>query len=424
MNASGCPICYHARGPHRNAGFTLIHMCKRILILDSGPNAVKVVMKARQLGFHTVALAGDPASPVLNAAHEGTVTSYRAPGELLRVARESGVDGIYPAPEPAALPVAHVTAQLGLAGPGPDAVSLLHNKLAMREVLEARGVPNPPFHGARTAKRAEAAARRIGLPLIVKPADSFASKGVRQVDHAEDLSLAFSQARSHSPTDTVLLEALMQGDEFCIEGVMRDGDFTVLGIMGKQPSDSPFCFARGVFMPAPLDDAARESILGILTAAFDALGLACGCLHAEVMLTPEGPRIIEIAPYPASAATPADLTRLAYGVDTTEVCLRMAAGEVPRCTHGSERGAAVLWIPARSGVVEEIRGVEKARAIPGIQDVVVAAKPGDIIRHAEDCATRDRIGYVVATGDTVAAALDAAERARDLCRIVTSYTLN
>ena len=70
------------------------------------------------------------------------------------------------------------------------------------------------------------------------------------------------------------------------------------------------------------------------------------------------------------------------------------------------------------GTVHRIAGAEDARAVPGIADVVVTAKPGDVIPPAGD--KRPSAAMVLATGDSREAALKAANDALALIRIETA----
>ena len=395
-------------------------MAKRILILGTGPNAARVVRKARELGFYTVAMDADAQSPILEAADEAHVGNGLDAGEIVGVARDAQVDGLYPPPEPAVTAAPRAAAQLGLAGLGPEAATLTRNKLAMREAFAAHGVPNPPFRGVDSVAEAGEAGRTLGLPLIVKPADSFRGVGVRQVDRLEEISLAYARARRSSDVKTVLLEAVMAGDEFSVDAVAQDGAVQFGAVMGRERCQPPTCVYEGVFAPPLLDDPTRDALFEAAGEALRALGVVNGCVHVEAIVTRAGPRVIEVAAYPAATWLPQDVAALAGGADGEANALRWAVGEGPFPAPVCDRGAALYWIPTRSGVVTEIRGLEAARAVEGLQDVVMTAKPGDVMGHVVDCPTRDRVGYVVATGATAAAAVAAAKRARDCCEVVTS----
>lgn len=394
-------------------------MAKQVLILGAGTQAPCVVRKARAMGLYAIALDGDPNGPVLEHADAACVGDYLDAETVARVARECRTDGIFPPPEPAVLAAASAARQLGLPGLAPEAAALTRDKAALREAFARAGIPNPPFCVARAESDAVAAGRALGTPLIVKPADGFAGNGARQVDHLEELSLAFAQAARSSFTKTVLVERMMEGAELCVDGIVRNGEFLPQGFIGRERSAAPFCVTEALFAPASVDARTRDEVVQMVQAGLSAIGLTEGCVHVEVVVTTEGPRIIEIAGYPACLRSPRDLLHLAGGPDTLSNALRITVGEPPAEVQPCARGAAICWIPSASGVVTEITGVDAAGGMPGIEEVHVAVRPGDVMGHVVDCGTRDRVGYVAAVGETVDAAIETAQRACNICEVVT-----
>jgi biotin carboxylase len=394
-------------------------MNKRILIVGVGANQAAVVTRARELGLYAVAMDGSAEAPGLALAAAAEVANILNPAEIVRVAQAHGVDGIYPAAEPGVEAASQAAHELGLPGLPLEVAFRVRNKLAMRQALEAHGVPVPAYRGVRSGEEAEAAAQAIGLPVIVKPADANASKGVQRVDYLADMSLAFEKARKFSRSETVLVEAFMEGDEYNVDGLVYEGEYRLGGMTGKELSPPPYRFDVGIFMPPLLDEPAVEAILDMVRRALRAIGFASGTTHVEVMLTPDGPRIVEMAGRFGGGRIPSDLIPHVYGMDYLGDSLRIALGEAPRESPRYERGCAVYWIPASSGVVTAIEGVEDARGMPGVEDLVLAIKPGEVLGHVIDCVTRDRIGYVLASGDSAAEAVARAKAARDAVRIVT-----
>ena len=393
-------------------------MGKRILILGAGPGAVSVVERARALGLHTIAMDPDSSAPTLERADEKRAADWCDPERIVRIAAECRVDGIYPAPEHALIPLAEALERLGLPGPRPGPAALMRDKAAMREAFRAAGVSHPPCREARNSRDATDAARELGLPVTVSPVDSVACKGVREAAYAEDVPLAFSLACRASTGSHVLIESKMAGDGLYLEGIANDGDIQVAGILGREPCDPPGCYDRGVFASPRMDD---EEVRRVTTDALGAIGFTSGYFHAEVFLTQDGPRVIGMAPYPICLRLPGDPIRLASGIDTLAVSIQLAVGERPDREPKHEGGAAIYWIAAQPGVVTEIGGIEEARAVPGVKEVVVAAEHGDVLGHAVDEEGRDRIGYVIATGANAAEAKCAAQRAAALCRIVGEW---
>lgn len=397
-------------------------MNKTLLISGAGVNQLAVIRKARELGFRTVVIDGNPNAPGLPLADYGICGDIRHADVLTQHARERAVDGIFPGAELTVEAVAAANETLGLPGFPRQVARRVRNKFAMREALAAAGIANPAFAGVGTLAEADTAMEAIGFPAIVKPADANSSKGVQRIDGIDELATAFEVAKSQSATGAVLLEAYMDGIEYNVDGLMYKNSFRLGGITGKELSNLPYRYDRGIYMPPPLPSEDLDAIASFTESVMRALGMETGICHAEVMMTADGPRIVEVAGRPGGGRIPSDLIPLAYGMDFLADAIRIVLGDAPRETRRHERAAALYWIPAEPGIVEVVEGLADARQASGVVDAVIEVKPGDVVDHIIDCVTRDRIGYVLAEGDTVDQAIAAACAARDRITVRTSST--
>lgn len=394
----------------------------RILITGGGANQVRIIARARQLGLTVFVMDASRDAPGFSEADAGEVGDICSAAAIEAAARKHRVDGIYPAAEWGVDAVAEVTEALGLPGPGRDAGRRVRDKLAMRQALQAAGEPVPAFHGVVDVREAEHAAADIGLPLIVKPADGNASRGVTIVQHMEDVSLAFRLARKNSRCGVVLLESFIEGEEYNVDGLVHDGQYRLGGITGKERSRPPHRFDLGIFMPPPLSAELRDRLVSAVERGLAALGYRHGTTHVEVIAGSDGVLIVEAAGRPGGGRIPTDLIPLTTGTDYIADSFRVALGQAPSEQPAHRRGAALFWIPSRSGVVEAVEGVENAKALRGVHDVIVPVRVGDRVGHITDCVSRDRIGYVLTSGDTVEEAVETARRAQEQIRIVTRPT--
>src|SRR5690606_13354871 len=110
------------------------------------------------------------------------------------------------------------------------------------------------------------------------------------------------------------------------------------------------------------------------------------CLEMEVVWGPDGPV----------------LTDIWLRQEPTEImaALRRAGLNEVLSGAGTNRTFSVAWLRSRSGVIRRIEGVERARALRSILDVVASAAPGEVVGHVVDKHSRDQLGYVLAAGDT------------------------
>lgn len=395
-------------------------MPKTILIAGAGANQVGIFIKAREMGITTVAVDGNPEAEAFPHADHAVCANILDADALEAVAKEHSIDGIYPAAELSVKAVAKVAERLDLPGIPPLVAERVRHKGSMRRALEAAGLPNPIFCEVFTLAEARDSAVSIGFPLIIKPADANSSKGVQVLNSLDDLQKAYDSAFPHSPSETVLLEEFMEGEEYCVDGLVYQGQYILGGITGKERAPLPHRFDTGIHMPPRLSSAEYDTIDTCAFEALQAIGFANGTFHLEIIVTADGPRIVEIAGRPGGGRIPTDLIPLAYGMDFMADSLRIALGEDAESAPQYERAVALYWLKAEPGIVTEISGVDEARALSGVKELVLHPQVGDTIAPIVDCVTRDAIGYVLCEADTAEEAIGIAVAACETCTIHTA----
>jgi biotin carboxylase len=330
--------------------------------------------------------------------------------------------------EQTALIAAGASALLGLPHSPPDAVAAAKDKWEMRARLRAARVPSPwcelvprDLEGPAL----EALCLRAVYPCVVKPRALSASRGVIRADDAQGLREALARlakllasapvASKREPLlDTVIVEEFLPGPEIAVEGLLEHGELKLLAVFDKpDPLDGPF-FEETLYITPSRHPAALQAAAVEMTArSARAMGLTDGPLHAELRLTPHGPRTIEVAARSIGGLCGRTL-RFGLGLSLEELVLRHAvsrAGGTPFALPArEERAAGVLMLPIRKrGQLREVRGVEAARAVPGIADVVISVRPKEELVPLPEGASY--LGFVFARAgdaDAVEAALRAA----------------
>src|SRR5207245_846174 len=116
--------------------------------------------------------------------------------------------------------VAYVADEMELVGLSQETARLVTHKLAMRQRCQEFGLAGPKFYGVESKKAALAAAHELKFPLVVKPQDSFGSRGVSVVMPGQDdsiLSSAIDAAFEASFTKRIIVEEFMEGQECSVE---------------------------------------------------------------------------------------------------------------------------------------------------------------------------------------------------------------
>ena len=187
-------------------------MFKKVLIANRGEIALRVIRACRELGVATVAVHSDVDAGALHVrfADEAVCIgpgpaqkSYLHVPAIISAAEICAADAIHPGygflSENADF--AQVVERCGLSfiGPTPEAMRLWGDKLRARETAERFGLSLLPGSRAlESASHAEAEARRVGLPVIIKARGGGGGRGMRVVRRAEDVRRAFEAATAEA----------------------------------------------------------------------------------------------------------------------------------------------------------------------------------------------------------------------------------
>jgi biotin carboxylase len=374
-------------------------MNKRILVVGAGTYQLPIIKDAKTMGCEVIAVDGDPQAPGLVLADIAKAVDLRDADGCLQVAKEYSIDGVVSiATEVAIESVAYVAEVLGLPGIYTKVAAAVTDKVLMRQCLVNAGIPCPRFTAAIDLEQARAAACDIGYPLVIKPVDNAGSRGVSKVDAPEQLDAAFVSALDFSRKKVVIVEEFMEGIEATVEALSYAGETEVLAISDKYHVPFPHCVAVSLNYPPYFSEDIQREIRDVVVKSINALGVDCGPTHTEVMVTRTGVKMVEVAARGGGFKVFSDVISLASGVDAVRATLMMALGQRPDFKPRFQRGVVLRFFnPQREGNLRQIIGVEEARKMPGVFDLVIEKSPGDAIRTIT--ADGERPGYFIASAD-------------------------
>jgi biotin carboxylase len=319
------------------------------------------------------------------------------------------------------VPVAQIAAALGLPGSSPQAAHQVRNKHAMRLALAQHGVPQPRFALVRSWPELQAAAEAIGFPAVYKPVGGAGSAGVLLVRSAADLGEVHQTATRHLIPDNdsffayypgeFIYERFVPGREVSVEAVVVDGVLHTAGITEKWSTSDTFTEFQHAY-PARLTPEQAATARNLAREAVRAIGIdRCG-VHAEVMLTDGGGQVIEVNGRLGGDFITSHLVPLADGTDLLQAAIEAATGRPVHLTPTRREAACVRFLLAdRRGVVAGWRGLDEARAAPGVQEMTVNRQIGELVELPPEAFFSSRLGFVVTRGRDTGEAVDRAGRA-------------
>jgi biotin carboxylase len=271
-------------------------------------------------------------------------------------------------------------------------------------------------------------AAAVSYPCVLNPLALSASRGVIRADDPATFTAAWRRieailirARAERRPATaralthLLVEAFVPGAEVALEGLLRGGSLETLALFDKpDPLDGPFFEETLYVTPSRHPRGLQDEVERVVAAAAAALGLSEGPVHAELRLGPSGPVVLEVAARSIGGLCARTL-HFGAGVSLEEVIVAHAMGLPAAALHRETAASGVMMLPIpRAGVLHRVAGLDEARAVPGVVDVVVTVPTG---RAVEPLPEGDSyLGFAFARGDTPAEVERALRTAHALLR--------
>ncbi len=363
-----------------------------LLMTERTYRATAFMEAAARLGLPVVVASERP--QVLEAANpEGHLTiPFGRPDEavarIAAFARDHATGAVLATDDDGVVIAARAAAAIGLAHSSAAAVAAARDKHATRRLLEEAGERTPWFERHRVADDPEAIARTIRYPCVIKPLALSASRGVIRADDPVGFVEAFRRVAAILASEAgrgvaderrewILVEEYLDGEEMALEGILDAGRLRVLALFDKPDRLTGPYFEESIYVtPTRRPDAIVRQVEQGARRAVAALGLTHGPVHIEMRLDANGPWVVEVAPRSIGGLCARTL-RFGEGMGLEEIILLAALGRPVPSWRREARAAAVMMIPIpAAGVLRGVEGVEGARAVEGIEDVMITIPPG------------------------------------------------
>ncbi|MCB1322646.1 MAG: alpha-hydroxy-acid oxidizing protein, partial [Leptospiraceae bacterium] len=398
-------------------------MQRNIIIIGGGTLQVPLIETILGMGLNPCVFDMSMDAPGMKLAGRAIKMSTRDIDGCVREARllhnSVPIHGVITAGTDASRAVAAIAGALELPGIRYADAEAASNKVLMRKRLRKHGVPVPDFYPVWSVKEAREAMDELQFPLVIKPADNMGARGVIKIERREDIYAAFRHARRNSPTGEMILEEYMPGPELSIDALSwNDGRARLItGIADRIIAREPYFIELGHNMPSAMTPDILEQASAVMFAAMDALGLHTGAAKGDLKVTPDGIKIGEVAARLSGGYMSSHTYPMHSGVNVLRAAVQICMGAIPdglepvRSIVAIERG-----IICNPGKIISISGVEQARQVAGVQNVILTRGVNEIIPSMTS--NVDKAGHIIATGETLVAAEQAAALAREQIEIL------
>ncbi|WP_406056589.1 acetyl-CoA carboxylase biotin carboxylase subunit family protein [Kribbella sp. NBC_00889] len=333
---------------------------------------------------------------------------------------KEAIDGVLCWDEARILQTAHIAEALGLPGGDVAMVNRCRDKHLTRTALAEHGVPQPKSILVDTVDEALAVAGDLGYPVILKPRALAASLGVVKVNSPEELTASWDFAHGTTVPEAphydvkVLVEEFADGYEISIDAAVYQGQVTPFCLARKEIGYPPYAEEIGHWVDAADPLLADDQLLQVLVDAHKAVAFTDGVTHTELMITADGPKLIEINARIGGDLIPY-LGLQATGVDPGLAAAAVACGRQPALLPDRTMvgGVRFFYVNEDDTVLDSV-GFD-ADGLPATIDQLVPLMEAGATTSPPPAGTLwGRIAYattVATTVDDCRAGLDAAEKA-------------
>jgi biotin carboxylase len=382
--------------------FIVSNMDKKVLmVVGAGDLQCAVITHAQQMGLFVFVTDGNPQAPGFCIADGYAVASTMDATATLAAAvefsKKTKIDGVITLGTDATFTVATVAAYFGLPGISEKAAQACTDKAVMRRCFSRAGLPVPHFVVASTPRQATQIVEKMKLPVVIKPVDNMAGRGVMRIDDRETVNFAIKRAFDASATGRIIVEQFLQGCEYSVDSVMIDGKCHILGFADRHIEYNPYFVETGYTMPSLLEEEVYETV----EKAALSLGIRMGIAKADVLVNCGQVYILEMAGRLSGNRMSSDGIPVSNGINAVKIAIKLSLGEIPKISKAftGERGYAYRsLIPPKWGNVCDIRGLQDVRGMPGVIDARLRISLPACIEPYKCSA--DSIGYVLAAGNT------------------------
>ena len=326
-------------------------------------------------------------------------------GWSLRNLRGLRFDGVAAVGDRPAVLAAEAAEMLALPFHPPAAARACHDKYLARTLYRAAGMRVPAFFRAES----DADAILAPYPCVLKPLGLSASRGVIRADSPAEFRAAFARIRRMGE-HAIQVEEYIPGKEYAIEGLVTNGSFRPLAVFDKpDPLEGPY-FEESIYVTPSREPAAvQRELLETADRAVGAIGLRHGPVHLELRHNSGGAWILEAHARPIGGLC-AKALRFSGGMPLEELIARHAMGEDVGAATLDRAAAGVMMIPIpKDGQYESVEGEDMATRVPGIEEVIITAQPGQKLLRLPEGSSY--LGFLFARADSPAAVEHALRKA-------------
>ena len=306
----------------------------------------------------------------------------------------------------------------------PKIARLVHNKHEFRNKLKELGYPTPKFFqiDINSLSNLENIINELGFPLIVKNTDSSGSRGTKifYKNNFKDIKNTVFEAINVSKSKIALIEECWEGPEQTVETIFDyNGVFHPCFITDRIfDRSSGYAIETGLRSPSSLDSKIQKEMFELAKNIAIDLGIKIGAAKYDMILTNNGPRVIEMTVRLSGGFDCQYLVPAASGKNILKAAIYTSLGQLfsKNLLVDSKKKVALsesIW--PKPGIIKNIHGIDNVKKFKGFEFIFFRYKVGDTITEYVDCTKR--VCFIIASGKSYEKARQNINKIKDNIKI-------
>lgn len=368
------------------------------LVLCGGIPQVELINKLKKRGIYTILL--DMNEKVLGRAYadEFYPISVFDIEKIKKIALDKKVDFIVTACADQVLLIqAKVSEELGLpCYISYETAKAVSDKEAMKRIFIENNIPTSKYKVMSELNIASI--ENFKYPLIVKPVDSYSSKGVKKVFNEQELAEAFVNARGISRSKRVIVEEYVEGNEITIDAYVENGEAHILSASNiyKISNSDKFIICRTKY-PADINKKIIDQIDEVANDIAKSFNLKNSPMLIQLIENGEAISVIEFCAR-TGGGEKFKLIKNVSKFDVIDAIIDLTLGKNPHVEHyRSNKQIINEFLYGREGIFDHLEGFEALKTKGIIKEYFQLREKGEIVKAAKS--SSERIAYITVEAD-------------------------
>ena len=361
---------------------------KSILVFGGSDYQLSLVKECRSLGLFTVVIDPNPEAIAQDYCDVFEIIGGQDYMSTCRIIEKYNIDSVITAATDKPLVMmARVAQKYGLPFFSEETARITTDKFLMKERFIENNLP------CAKGKLVSSIPSDFNYPLVIKPRDNSGSRGVIFCHSKDEAELVLEESKSHTRSDVVVAEEVIEGTEYSIESLHYNGKSKIVQITEKIVTPLPYFIELGHIQPPVLSDSILEQIEELVKRVAEVFNFEnCGT-HNEVKIKNGEITLIEVSPRIGGDFISSILVEESTGINMERALIQISLGEDPDFSTLKPAASGIFFFHFKEGKVKAITPIDPVMKKHGVIKHQFDLEVGSVVPIIR--VGTDRYGYFI-----------------------------